>query len=111
MNFFRGLDLTLTCGITLDEAVDTSVTVGGMWYQNGTELVDGTDFGRITVVNPAMTSPPYQTTVRFNLLNNDTDAGTYQCRATVNPADGAYVTGTISIVSRNISILGMITVY
>ena len=108
MDFFRGLDLTLTCSITLDEAVNTPVTVQGMWNRNGTALVDGTDDGRITVVNPAMTTPPYQTTVRFNLLNNDTDTGLYECMATVNPANDTYITGNTATTSRNINIAGII---
>lgn len=86
MSFFRGLALTLTCSITLDGAVDTSVTVQGRWTRNRTELanetevINGTVTGRIriSVVNLAMTTPPYQTSVRFNLLNNDTDTGLYE---------------------------------
>ena len=107
-DFFQGLDLTLTCSIILDVAVNTSVTVQGMWNRNGTELVDGTDSGRITVDNPAMTTPPYGTTVRFNPLNNDMDAGLYECMTMVDPMDDTYVTGNTATTQRNIRVAGMV---
>ena len=108
MDFFQSLDLTLTCSITLDEAVNTSVMVQGMWNRNGTELIDGTDSGRITVDNPAMTTPPYGTTVRLNPLNNNTDAGLYECMAMVDPVDDTYITGNTATTERNVTIVGMV---
>lgn len=108
MSFFLGLNLTLTCGITLDEAVNTPVMVRGMWNRNGAELIDGTDSGRITVINPMMTTPPYMTTVRFNPLNNDSDVGVYECTATVDPDNSTYISRTTASISRNISIAGIV---
>ena len=90
----------------MDEAVNTPVIVQGTWNRNGTELVDGTDSGRITVVNPLMSTPPYMTTVRLNLLNNDSDVGTYECVATVNPQNATYISGATSAISRIIAIFG-----
>ena len=106
MSFFQGLKLTFTCSIILDAAVNTSVTVQGTWYRNGTELVNGIDDGRITVSNPPLAMPPYQTTVTFSPLNNITDPGTYECSATVTPQDTTFVTGTTSSYSRNITVAG-----
>ena len=87
--------------------MNTPVIVQGTWNRNGTELVDGTDSGRIAVVNPAMSTPPYVTTVRFNLLNNDSDVGTYECVATVNPQNTTYISGATSAISRIIAIFGI----
>ena len=103
MTFFQGLDLTFTCSITLDEAVDTPVTVQGNWRRNGTELADN---GRITVFNPPMNAPSYQTTVRFNLLNVS-DAGLYECTATVTPQNTTFITGTTSSNSLSITVAGL----
>ena len=103
--FIQGLDLTFTCDITLDEAVDTSVTVQGNWKRNGTDLVD--DDRRITVSNPPMEASPYQTTIRFNLTDAG-DTGMYECIATVTPHDSTFVIGTTSSNSMNITILGII---
>ena len=106
MSFFQGLEVTFTCSITLDAAVDTSVTVQGIWNRNGTELVNGIDDGRITVSYAQLAMPPYQTTVTFSPLNNITDNGTYECIATVTPQDTTIVTGTTSSNSRNITVSG-----
>ena len=101
--FFVGLDLTFTCSITLDSAVNTPVAVQGTWNRNGTNLTD--DGNRITVMSVPMSMPPYTTIVRLNpLIVNDT--GTYTCVVTVTPENDTYVTGTTYAVSRNISIGG-----
>ena len=102
--FFRGLDLTFTCSITLDNAVNTLVTVQGTWNRNGTSLTD--DGNRITVMSSPMSIiPPYTTTVRINPLSIS-DAGTYTCVVTVTPQNDTYVTGTTYTISRNITIWG-----
>ena len=104
-SFFQGLNLVFTCDIILDEAVDTSVTVQGTWNRNESELVDELNEGRITISNPLLTMPPYRITVRFSPLNVS-DAGTYECNATVTPQDTTFVTGTTSSISRTINVTG-----
>ena len=86
--FFQGIEVTFTCSIILDEAVDTSVTVQGTWNRNGTELVND---GRISVSYAPLAMPPYKTTLTFNPLNIS-DAGAYECSATVTPQDMTFVT-------------------
>ena len=103
ISFFQGLDLTFTCSITLNEAVDTPVTVQGSWRRNEAELADDE---RIIISSPPMDAPPYQTTVRFNLLSVS-DAGIYECTATVTPQNTAFITGTTSSNSWSITVAGM----
>ena len=68
--------------------------------------MDGDENGKITIVNPSRTSPPYDITLRFNPLNV-IDAGTYECHVTVTPQDTAFIlTATISN-SQDISISGI----
>ena len=102
-SFFQGLDLTFTCSITLDEAVDSPVAVQGTWNRNGTELMDGDE---IIIINPLMSTPPYQTTLRFNLLIIS-DAGTYQCGVTVTPQDTTFIDPATASISRTIAVAGM----
>ena len=104
-SFFQGLNLVFTCSIILDVAVDTSVTVQGTWNRNGTDLLNQLNEGRITISNPPLMTPSYQTTVSFSPLNVS-DAGTYECNATVTPQDTTFVTGTTSSISRNINVAG-----
>ena len=104
-SFFQLLNLVFTCSIILDEAIDTSVTVQGTWNRNESELVDQLDVGRITISNPPLSMPPYQTTVSFSPFFVS-DTGTYECNATVTPQDTTFVTGTTSSISRNITVAG-----
>ena len=106
ISFFQGLDLIFTCSITLGDVVDTPVTVQGIWNRNGTQLMDGDENGRITIVNPPMSSPPYDITLRFNPLNV-TDAGTYECDVTVTPQDTTFISTATTSNSRTISVSGM----
>ena len=105
MSFFLGLNLVFTCSIILDVAVDTSVTVQGTWNRDESELVEQFNEGRITISNPPLNIPPYQTTVSLNPLNVS-DAGTYECNATVIPQDTTFVTGTTSSISWTITVAG-----
>ena len=86
--------------------MDTLVTVQGTWNRNGTELVNGFDNGRITVSYAPLAMAPYQATVTFSPLNIS-DAGTYECSATVTPQDTTFVTGTTSSNSQTISVAGI----
>ena len=90
--------------------MDTPVTVQGMWNRNGTELVDGTDGGRITVSTPPMELPPYQTTIRLSPLNNISDPGMYECTAIVTPQNNAFITGSTSSISRTITVAGIMLI-
>ena len=102
-SFFQGLDLIFTCSITLGGMVDTPVTVRGIWSRNGIELMDGDENGRITIINPSMSSPPYDITLRFNPLNV-TDAGTYECDVSVTPQNTAFISTAITSNYQNIDI-------
>ena len=105
-SFFQGLDLTFTCSITLSDVVDTPVTVQGNWNRNGTELTDGAENGRITIINPSMSSPPFDITLRFNALSV-TDAGTYECDVTVTPQDTAFISTATTSNSRTVNVSGL----
>ena len=107
-SFFQGLDLAFTCRITLGDVVDTPVTVRGIWNRNGTELMDGAENRRIIIINPPMSSPPYDITLRFNPLSV-TDAGTYECDVTVIPQDTTFISTAITSNLRNISVAGMVS--
>ena len=109
-SFFQGLNIVFTCSITLGDVVDTPVTVRGIWNRNGTELMDGDEDGRITIINPPMTLPPYDITLRFTPLNVS-DAGTYQCDVTVTPQDTTFISPATTSNSRTISVSGMYPIY
>ena len=85
--------------------MDTPVTVQGIWNRNGTELMDGDENGRITIINPPMSSPPYEITLRFNpLIVTDV---TYECDVTVTPQDTTFISIATTSNSRTISVSGI----
>ena len=86
--------------------MDTPVTVQGIWNRNGTELMDGDEDGRITIMNPSTTESQSTITLRFNPLNV-TDAGTYECDVTVTPQDTTFISTATTSNSRTISVSGM----
>ena len=104
--FFQGLDLILSCSIILGDVVDTPVTVRGIWNRNGTQLMNRDENGRIIVVNPPVSSPPYNITLRFNPLNV-TDAATYKCDMTVAPQNTTFISPATRSNSHTISVSGM----
>ena len=85
-------DLTLTCTIELDEAVDTEVDVTVEWTgPNGvTELSTS---GRITVSDVTGSRPTYQSTVDILSLEMS-DSGAYTCNATASPNGTPFVTAS-----------------
>ena len=62
--------------------------------------------GRIAVVNPSVSSPLYNITLKFNPLNI-TDAGTYNCDMIVTPQDAIFISTAITSNSRTIRVSGM----
>ena len=104
-NFFQGLDLTLTCRITLNAYVDTPVVVDAMFLVDNENLANSND-DRVTVISRTDMSP-YYIDILFKPLNV-THAGVYVCRATVVPAAARqdYIIGTTNSLSRNISVSG-----
>ena len=76
-------DLTLTCTIELNEAVDTGVDVTVVWTgpPGTTELSTG---GRITVSDVTGSRPTYQSTVNITSLEIS-DTSFYTCNATASP--------------------------
>jgi hypothetical protein len=68
--------------------------------------MDGDENGRIAIVNPSMSSPPYDITLRFNPLSV-TDVGTYECDVTVTPRDTTFISIATTSNSRAITVSGM----
>ena len=79
---YNGTVFTLTCTIGVDENVDTSVNVDGVWIRGDDLLANDSN------INISGTSlirdMTYATTLTFSpLRNNSVDTGEYTCTATV----------------------------
>lgn len=105
-NFFVGIDLTLSCNIELNSAIDSPVRVQSDWQKNGT-IIELERSGRIALTNATIVSQRfYMSTLRFNPMD-DIDADLYLCTVTVSPIDETYVSESSTSVVRNIrDILG-----
>ena len=102
-SFFAGILFNLTCNIQLDPAVDTEVSVTGMWNISGTPLTSG---GRITVFDTYASGGQllYQTRVQFNPLSG-VDDGLFTCEALVEPQT-PLVVGISAVNMRQINVTG-----
>ena len=105
--FSAGILLNLTCYIQLDPAVDTNVSVTGMWNRSGTPLISD---ARITVFGTSGSASNqllYQTQVQFNPLSG-VDDGRFTCEAVVEPQSphATYVVGTSAVNERQINVTG-----
>ena len=104
VSFSAGILLNLTCYIQLDPAVDTEVSVTGMWNRSGTPLLND---GRITVFGTSGSACDYQTRVQFNPLSG-VDDGLFTCEAVVEPQSPhtTFVVGTSAVNVRQINVTG-----
>ena len=80
---YTGTDLTLTCNITLDLAVDFEVTVTVVWSRPGGTLPSD---DRVIVSETMGSGPSYQSTLIFTPLTSN-DTGDYTCEVTVVTAE------------------------
>ena len=78
-------DLTLTCTIELDEAVDTVVDVTVVWLGPNEALSD--------TVPSATSSTTYQSIANITSLEMS-DSGPYTCNATASPDGTQFVTAS-----------------
>ena len=82
---YNGTNFSVTCIITLDNAVGTAVSVEGMWM-NGSDILQTSGDSCIEVSDTTEVDSMYEVTLSFNPLGNETrDGGNYICNATVEP--------------------------
>ncbi len=81
---YTGEDVTLTCDITLDPAVDSEVAVTVSWTGPGGPITDG--------VADMTYAAPYQSTL--TLRSRNSAAGDYTCAATSQPRNSPHVTAS-----------------
>ena len=86
---YNGTNFSLTCIITLNDAVDSPVSVEGMWMK-GSDILQTSGDSCIEVSNTTAVDSTYEVTLSFNPLGNETrDGGNYICNATVEAQPGS----------------------
>ena len=110
-DFLAGSELTITCIITVDYAVDTPFIVNTTWtMSNGRvhNILTNTT-GRIIVLNPFKTSfNTYSTQVIFSTLSSSMDSGIYTCNVSIISVGGYdYVSNAdTDAISTNLTVIG-----
>ncbi len=93
---YTGEDVTLTCDITLDPAVDSGVAVTASWTGPGGPIIAG--------VSDITGSGPYQSTLTLSSLTTS-KSGDYVCTASVDPDPPTMVlTGSSSQARTSITV-------
>ncbi len=77
-SLYTGEDVTLTCDIALDPAVDSEVAVTASWTGPGGTITAG--------VSDITGSGPYQSTLTLSSLKTS-DSGDYSCNASASSTD------------------------
>ena len=99
-------DLTLTCTIELDEAVDTEVVVTAVWLGLGNTLLS--TGGRITVSDVTGSNTTYQSTVDITSLEMS-DASAYTCTVSASGNGTTFVTeGSGSAATTTVQSVGKV---
>ena len=96
-------DLTLTCTIQLNEAVDTGVVVTVEWIGPPDRTTMLSTGGRITVSDVTGSRPNYQSTVDITSLEMS-DSGAYTCTATASGNGTTFVTESQPAVSHTTTV-------
>ena len=94
---YNGTNVTLTCTIRLNTAVDSGVNVSGTWL-NSTYVLTTSNTTSITVSDTrGIDHFTYQTLLKFEPLGNHSrDGGSYVCEASVTPISGPQYIRSIS---------------
>ena len=77
---YEGTSQTLTCTVTLPEAVDTDVTVGVVWRFSDTSVAPS---ARAQISSVSSTRSPFTSTLTLSPLSMS-DAGQFSCEATAD---------------------------
>ena len=86
---YNGTNFSLTCIITLNDAVDSPVSVEGMWMK-GSDTLQTSGDSCIEVSDTIAVDSTYEVSLSFKPLGNETrDGGSYTCSATVEPQPGS----------------------
>ena len=107
VSFFAGILFNLTCYIQLNPAVDTEVSVIGMWNRSGTPLMNDSRITVFGTCGSASNQLLCQTRVQFNPLSG-VDDGLYTCKAVVETQSPhtTFVVGTSAVNERQINVTG-----
>ena len=105
-SLYAGINLTITCNITLSNLVDIPVIVSNEWTRNGNEITKTTiteDLVKINNLN-------HIASLEFFPLNALTDDGEYKCSARVIPSvmdedDYMYITNVTNNASTALDVL------
>ena len=78
---YTGTSVLLTCTLELNSAVDSEVSVAGVWRRGG-EVVNNSS--RVNVSPTTLVRPSvFQTTISVSPLSDTMDSGQYSCHSTI----------------------------
>ena len=104
--YLAGMLAELRCSVTLDDTVDTQVSVDVAWRRNGGELSETV---RVRSLPARMVGGSrYDALLQFSTLSSSVDSGSYMCISTVFPMESRdYITNTTQTTSFSFSVAGV----
>lgn len=107
--YLAGMFAEMRCTVTVDDAIDTQISVMVQWQKDGRELVIG---NRITALPANLVGGSrYDALLQFSTLSSSTDSGNYVCTSTVFPTESRnYIANTTESSNVSFSIAGNVSI-
>ena len=104
--YLAGMPFELRCSVTLDNSIDTRISVMFAWQRNGVDLSDTV---RITTSQqqPALVGD-YDALLQFDTLSSTHDSGNYVCSAALYSTEiRDYISNSTGTTTYTITVIGM----
>lgn len=103
--YLAGMPFELRCSLTLDNTIDTRISVIFAWQRNGVVLNDTV---RITTSRQPALVGDFDALLQFDTLSSTYDSGNYVCSATLYSAESwDYISNSTGTTTYTISVIGM----
>ena len=105
--YLAGMPFELRCSVTLDNTIDTRISVIFAWWRNGVGLNDTV---RITTSQQQPALVGDYDVLRFDTLSSTYDSGNYACSATLYSTDHEsrhYISNSTGTTIYTITVIGI----
>ena len=101
----EGTYIDLVCNSSINEGVDTDISVTVVWSKNETIIANGADY---TLSNVALVSGYYISTVRIEELQVTDNNAVFNCTVTATPTISTFITENNGNGGITLSVRGML---
>ena len=101
----EGTYIDLVCNNSINEGVDTNISVTVVWSVGGTTIANGSEY---SISNVELVSGYYISTVRIEELEVTVNNAVFTCTVTATPLISTFITGNNGNNNITISVQGLL---